>query len=244
MFTPHGTPISIPGYICLVCHESNGAIQEARVCSRSLSPAGITRNTRHTIFARLGVARAHRRFVAYTESTFIPLSLTSTSSRYIWPPSRYICIYIYTLIARIRWSASNPILLFEHEIWVPRKRALESFEDFPWELRENVVSLHNTGSLCILCSHDVYCLRIYRSNPPFSFRDFYTAVCSEPVDNRSSIHNYRRGSFYKYIILIFLRVILSLDIFKINFIKRPIFSYINISFGMIFLWQGWYYNQY
>lgn len=36
---------------------------------------------------------------------------------------------LYTLIARIRWPASNPIVLFEREIWKPREEESTAFED-------------------------------------------------------------------------------------------------------------------
>lgn len=66
----------------------------------------------------LGRGKAQGRFVACNEHVH-PLSLTSTLAPVIYDQRRML----YTLIARIRWPASNPIVLFEREIWKTREHA-------------------------------------------------------------------------------------------------------------------------
>lgn len=120
--------LSIESSACTASDLSRRCLAErsAYTCITNLLPSRRYYARLHDIRERIASALegSGRRFVACNGHVH-PLSLAS-------PPLYMTARPLYTLIARIRWPASNPIVLFEREIWRgPREEESrsESFED-------------------------------------------------------------------------------------------------------------------
>lgn len=110
------------------------------------------------------MCRAHRRFVACNGARSSPKSNVCLGTGYIWAAWP-----LYTLIARIRWPASNPIVLFEREIWELLRGGILGGSSFCARTTENVVALAHSVCTCVLVAPARDACSLSLPSPPLPF---------------------------------------------------------------------------